>query len=432
MLYQNQIITCSIDNFGSSGEGVGTFEGRRVFIEGALPGETVTAKMTLIKKTYAKGVATQVLTASPERVIAPCPYYDRCGGCQLMHLNYPAQLEMKRRRVKDALERIGGFQNSHVEQVVPSPRDFSYRNKIQLPVQGPRIGLYERGTHELVDIEHCLIHSDLGESVYRPIRSLFRELEFDQGCEIRHILVKSAVHTGQVLVVVVTEGPPSSKLQKFADRLLGALPAVKGVVHNLNKKGSNVVLGDHYQTLAGQNFVRDEICGMLFHVSPASFFQVNPFQAEALYRHVLGLIAPGLTVVDAYCGVGTLSLLASKKARRVIGIEVVPDAIEDAKRNAELNGVKNVDFHCLPVEKALQELRQGDVVILNPPRKGCAPKVISTLLSRRPQSIIYVSCDPATLARDLSLLEGYRLLSVQPFDMFPQTAHVETVALLQP
>jgi len=435
MLELHQIICLSIDNLGSSGEGVGSYHGLRVFVDGALPGENVEAEVTTVKKTYAKGVLKTILTPSPDRVSPPCPYFDRCGGCQLMHLSYEAQLRLKQQRVIDAFKRIGGFKGIIVNPCIPSPEPFGYRNKIQLPVQGDplKIGLYERRSHELVDIDACLIHCQLGESIFQHVRQLLKKSTIIPYCsqsgrgELRHVLIKSAVNRGQALVVFVTNGKASPALKARAKALYDKLDTVKGVVQNINRSRSNVILGKHYQTLEGEGTIEETICDLKFTVSPASFFQVNVHQAESLYQHVTQAAQSARFVIDAYCGVGTLSLLLSAQAEKVIGIESVPEAIQDAQKNAAANGITNAEFFCQPVEKALDTLSQGDVVILNPPRKGCAPEVIDAIHQER---VIYVSCDPATCARDLSRLKGYTINSIQPFDMFPQTAHVETVVVI--
>ena len=425
MLSKNQIIILRIDNLGSSGEGVGSHEGFRVFVDGALPEETVEVKISLAKKTYAKGIIQNIIESSPHRVQAPCIYYDRCGGCQLMHLDYQTQLETKRQRVIDAFERIGGFKNISVNSCIASPNEFSYRNKIQLPVQeGLKIGLYEKGSHNLVDIEKCLIHCELGESVFHHVRRLLKGNE-----DLRHVLIKSAVKRQEALVVLVTNGKATKGLITLAKRLYSDCVPVKGVVQNINRGQNNVILGKEYRTLIGSDSIEEVIGGLTFKVSPASFFQVNANQAENLYQHAIesAQITEDDTVIDAYCGVGTLSCLMAHKAKRVIGIECVPEAIQDAQGNAKRNKITNTEFICKPVEKALKTMQQGSIVILNPPRKGCEPKVIKALIRSRPKRIIYVSCDPATCARDLKLLEEFQIDSVQPFDMFPQTAHVETV-----
>ena len=422
-------IALSIDNLGINGEGVGRFQGFTLFVEGALPGETVHAAIQETRTTFARAEVVQVITASPHRVKPPCPLFSRCGGCQLMHLAYPQQLEAKRKRVVDALERIGKLK-SEVLPCLSSPQPLGYRNKIQLPV-GPnnQLGLYSRNTHNLVEIEQCLIHCPLGEKVLHHIQQILKT--FPPLTDLKHILIKTAVNTEEVLVVLVTKG--RSVPSNLAEQIQAA-PGVKGVIQNINPLEKNVILGREFRTLVGEGSIEETLCGLYFKVSPASFFQVNPAQAEALYQKVVELaqLTGKETVLDSYCGVGTLALICAKGAKEVIGIESVSEAIADAKENAQRNQIKNARFICGKAEEKISLLSTIDVAIVNPPRKGCDLVFLEKMAEKRPQRIIYVSCDPATLARDLQILtqKGYRLETVQPFDMFPQTMHVECVAAL--
>ncbi|MBP9842159.1 MAG: 23S rRNA (uracil(1939)-C(5))-methyltransferase RlmD [Simkaniaceae bacterium] len=417
-----------IDRLGINGEGVGTHEGYRVFIDGALPGETVKATLHLKKKSYAKGVATEILQSAPERVSPICPVFGTCGGCQLMHLKYEAQLQMKRQLVVDALERIGKLKGVTVNPCLSSPKELHYRNKIQLPVtQNKAMGLYEKGSHRIVEIEKCFIHTEIGEAAFCKVKEALQKQSIPD--KLRHVLIKSAVHTGEVLIIFVTEEAPSVGLTKLAHSLIGG--SIRGVIHNKNQESGNRILGPHFITLAGYPTITEVISGLKFKVSPASFFQVNPFQAPFLYQIALdGASLQGTEVVwDAFCGVGTLALLFAKKAKQVIGTEVVHEAILDAWENSERNGIQNVYFETALAENYCKKLPLIDIALLNPPRKGCEPALIEHLIAKEVKRVIYVSCDPATLARDLALLTagGYQVSSVQPVDMFPQTSHVETV-----
>jgi len=427
--------TVLIEKLGIYGEGIARIDGYTVFVDGALPGETVEIEWTERKKTYGRASLKKLVAPSPERVIPPCPVFGKCGGCQLMHLSYEKQLEFKRERVVDAFERIGKLGPIPIEPCFPSPSQLSYRNKIQLPVNlNPlQIGLYAQNSHRLIDIDHCYIHCTAGEKIYSAIRSILSHTPFPDS--LRHILIKTAVHTNQILVILVTPDSPSAALVSIAKRILDSMEEVKGVVHNLNRKTGNIILGPTFQTLAGEGAIEEKICGLIFRVSPASFFQVNPYQVENLYRKVEELAALDGTqrLLDAYCGVGTLSLILSGKAKETIGVECVPEAIRDAETNARRNGITNAKFVCDTAERFVPSLKGIDVALLNPPRKGCEPEVLQKLAGLRPSKIIYVSCDPATLARDLSFLskEGFKVKGAFPFDLFPQTAHVETVALIE-
>lgn len=431
----------TIERLGINGEGVGYLEGYTVFVEGALPGEVVEVEFYERRKSFGRAKISTILQASPDRVTPPCPLFGRCGGCQLMHLAYPQQLEAKRRRVADALARIGKFTDCEVLPCVASPQPLNYRNKIQLPIfsdqETLKLGLYAKNSHDLIEIERCLIHCDLGEMAFQNVQKILKSSQlpaYDSSTGkglLRHVLIKTAVHTQQVLVILVaTEALPTS----LAEQILASMPEIKGVVQNLNTASGNAILGPHFTTLVGEGSIEEVICGLNFKVSPASFFQVNPAQAEQLYQKAIEFAALNgkERVLDAYCGVGTLSLILSKNAQEVIGVECVQDAIEDAKENAIKNQIENVSFICAPAEVFISSLGKVDVAVLNPPRKGCEPNFLERLQALKPKRIVYISCDPATLARDLHYLSlhGYHLTQVQPFDMFPQTAHVETIACL--
>ncbi|MCB1136970.1 MAG: 23S rRNA (uracil(1939)-C(5))-methyltransferase RlmD [Chlamydiia bacterium] len=440
---QGQRIQFEVHGLGSSGEGIGRFHGLTVFVEGALPGEEVEAEVQLSKKSYARARLLRVIRPSEQRVEPPCPFYERCGGCQIMHMSYAEQLRLKRQRIVDALTRIGRLADVDVAEVRPSPSPVAYRNKIQLPVvtgaDGTVMGLYARQSNDLVPIDACLIHCPLGEQVFAALQRLLPDsglVAYDKRSgkgELRHVLIKTALATQQVLIVLVGAHQPSPALQELASALIRQ-PGVKGVVHNLNPRRDNVILGREYLCLAGEDGMEEELNGLRFEVAPASFFQVNPPQAEQLYAYAIATaqLQSGDRVIDAYCGVGTLTLHAAQKAGTVVGVELVPQAIENAKRNAARNGLANCTFYCGAVEDLLAELEPSDALFLNPPRKGCAPEVLEAIAQHQPLRVVYVSCDPATLARDVALLvaEGYKIEAVQPFDMFPQTMHVETVLTL--
>ena len=427
----------SVDRLGVSGEGVGQVDGYTVFVLGALPKERVRAKLVERRRRFGRAEVLEFLSRSPKRVESVCPLFGKCGGCQLMHLEYGEQLLAKRQRVVDALERIGKFSGVEVAACTESPSPLHYRNKIQLPVcsgKEMRLGLYARGTHDVVEIERCFIHCELGERAFQVVVDLLKGAQWEPGV-LRHVLIKTAVNTNQVLVVLVTRESKVAGLTELANQMMAALDKIKGVVHHVNPRSDNVVLSGEFVTLVGEGAIEERLDGFVFKVSPASFFQVNTAQAERLYRRAVELA--GLTgsevVLDAYCGVGTLSLFFARKAKEVIGVECVLEAIADAKENAKKNGVVNVSFFCAKAEVFLEQMKAVDVALLNPPRKGCDPAVLEALIALKPKGIVYISCDPATLARDVALLceGGYSLDCVEPFDMFPQTAHVETLVCLK-
>ncbi len=436
-----QTIDLSIETLGTHGEGIGHWQGYIIYVEGALPKETVRVVLYETKKNYGRARIVERLTTSPHRVHPPCPVFGRCGGCQIMHLDYSQQLALKRQRIIDALDRAGI--KIDVLPCEPSPSALSYRNKIQLPCASGtstiHLGLYALGTHDVVEIERCYVHCELGERAFHHVKKLLAassltsyNAQTGKG-ELKYLLIKTAVNTEQVLVTLVThtEGAIS---QALAQEILDGSPEIQGVVQNINPAPGNVILGKEFRTLVGKSAIEETLSGLTFKVSSASFFQVNPAQAEKLYQKALQYcdLKGDETVLDAYCGVGTLSLILSKQAKSVIGVECVPEAINDAKENAQRNGITNTQFFCAQAEDFLPTLRNIDIATLNPPRKGCEAKFLEGLALLAPKRIVYISCDPTTLARDLAILhtKGYQIDTVQPFDMFPQTVHVESLVLL--
>lgn len=442
----HQLFDITIDDLGVAGEGVGHLDGFTIFIDGALPGEHVEAELFQSKRHFGRAHLRAIHQASLQRVAPPCPLFDRCGGCQLMHLAYSEQLEFKRSRVIRALRHIAKVAEPNVAPCLASPSELFYRNKIQLlACKDSRgeiaLGLYARGSHNIVEVDKCYIHCPSGEELFQHIRAILKEMRITPydavagSGELRHLLIKTAMRTNSSLVVLVTGGPASAELKRAAEEMMRRVPAVKGIVHNINRACNNVILGTEYHQLCGHPSIDEEVCGLHFKISAASFFQVNPLQAENLYRKALEFAAlkPGDSALDAYCGVGTLSLLIAQQCKGVVGIESVPEAVKDASENSHTNGIGNATFVCADTEEYLKAATQAfDVVFLNPPRKGCEASVLEALGGIKPRQIIYISCDPATLARDIALLcnRGFQLDRVQPYDMFPQTAHVECVAAL--
>ncbi len=430
---------CIVDirSIGSGGEGVGTFDGLVCFIEGALPGETVRACVTLLKKSYFKATLLEILKPSSDRVQPICPVFGKCGGCQIMHLSYEAQLNYKKQHVEETLKRIGGFQSLPISSCVASPDPLYYRNKIQLPVLYKNnawiMGLYARGSHDIIPVKKCFIHSAVGEKVFAAANSLLKLMPAPHRGKIRHLLLRTAVHEQKVLVVIITTGIEKSWLREFAEKLMEAESLVHGVIENINTRADNVILGTRYETIKGVSTIEETLLGLKFRLSPHAFFQVNTAQVEQLYKAVMEMaeLTGQEIVVDAYCGVGTMALIAASRAKKVIGIEYVADAIEDARHNAIRNQIANAVFEVGAAEKRIASIDKMDVVILNPPRKGCAEELLQELIRKKPSRVVYVSCNPATLSRDLQQLsKTYRIEEIIPFDMFPQTSRVETVVKL--
>ena len=435
-------IRLEIQSFGSSGEGVGKHNGFTIFVDGALPGEIALIELIECKKNYAIGKLIFIEKTSPFRQKPICPLFGTCGGCQTMHLQYAHQLLMKKQKVIDALQRIGKIDPNLVADCEPSVKDLYYRNKIQLPVnQSLNLGLYKKGSHDIIEVEKCFIHCAIGENVFQKIKTLLKNFELSaynpitKKGNIRHILIKSSLHSQKALVVIVTKQNNSTCLQPLAEAIMKNCPEVAGVIQNIHGEKENVILGKTYKCLKGEEKIFENLLGLQFSISAASFFQVNPKQAEKLYQKALEISQVSSTdrVLDAYCGVGTMSLIFAKKAKHVVGVEVVSQAIEDAKENAKINQIANVEFICQESENIIQKIKNIDLCIVNPPRKGCELKFLQGLVKLSPKKIIYISCEPATLARDLAILSelGFATKEIYPFDMFPQTAHVETIAKLE-
>lgn len=454
----NGIYEADVIGLSHEGEGVGRVEGYTLFIHGALPGERVRVRVSELKKQYGRADLLRVLEASPDRISPACPIYERCGGCQLQHMSYDAQLRWKRQMVVDQLERIGKLRvaaaDGEEQGVVVHPTlgmqdAWRYRNKVQVPIgeqEGGLVGgFYMRESHTIVEMEQCLLQHEASDATVGRVKAIARELGvtgYDpvrhEGL-LRHVVVKHAAATGETMVVLVLNGDTLPREAEWVARLREAVPGLVSLCLNVNPERTSQVFGETTRVLWGREVLYDAIGTTRFAISARSFYQVNPVQTEALYATALRYA--GLTgresVVDAYCGIGTISLFLAPHAREVYGVELVPEAVDDARANAELNGIRNVRFACGKAEEVLPAWReQGgacDVVVVDPPRKGCDSRLLETIHALRPPRVVYVSCNPATLARDLRVLEdgGYRTVEVQPVDMFPWTAHVECVIGLQ-
>ena len=427
-----------IHGLGASGEGVGKLDGLTVFVEGALPGEEVLAEIVTRKKNYAVARLVEVVKKSSERVEPFCPLYKDCGGCQLQHLSYPAQLKWKRQQVVDAVERIGKLGGVEIFDTLGMENPLRYRNKMQFPVgKGLQIGCYARGSHKIIDAPACMIQNAGNDKILTAVRNVAKKFNlqpYDEDTHkgfLRHVMGRVGVD-GELMIVLVTATKNFPNEKNFVRALRNELPEVTSIQQNVQTYHNNVILGRDTKVLFGKPTIHDKIGGLKFNISARSFFQVNTAQAEVLYKIARDFAnLRGLeSVIDAYCGTGTISLFVAKKARKVIGVEVVSSAVADAKKNARENNIRNAEFIVGDVVKVLPKISDADVVIVDPPRAGCDKKVLETFAAMRPDKIIYVSCNPATLARDLNILDalGYRTKKIQPVDMFPFTSHVESVA----
>lgn len=445
---QGDNIIMNISGLGSSGEGVGKYEGFTVFVKGALPEEEVRVQIALVKKSYAVGKLLEIVKASSERVKPECPVYKECGGCQLQHLSYAGQLICKRQQVQDALTRIGHL-DLEVLPVLGAAMPWNYRNKMQFPAamnaEGVlNIGCYATATHSVVDTETCMISKEANNAIMKTVRTWMKHYNISAYDEktgkglVRHVMGRVGVHSGEVMAVIITSGYDLPHRAVLIEWLKRYVPGLVSVVQNINKKQTNVVMGSKTRVLYGAETIKDNLGALAFNISAQSFFQVNSEQAEKLYNKALEFAAltGNETVVDVYCGTGTISLYLARHAKKVYGIEIVAPAIENAKRNAEENGSQDAEFMLGDAAVELPKLLAGgvrpDVVIVDPPRAGCEEKVLAAISEVQPERVVYVSCNPASLARDLAFMEqhGYKTLIAQPVDMFPMTSHVECVTLL--
>lgn len=503
---KNEETVIDIIGMNHDGEGVGRANGYTLFVQGALPGETVRVRVMKTKKQYGYAKLLEIVKASPDRVSAPCPIYDQCGGCQIQHMSYAGQLAWKRQLVVDNLQRIGklnvmvgdadaqgdeeanlnrlseenvdqaaelaiseeqgngsnrirlrleGVMNEEAAaqgiRVLPTmgmDEPWRYRNKAQVPIgvtEGGLVGgFYAKGSHRIIDMETCLIQHEHNDEVVAKVKEIGSHLGISAYNEetgrglLRHVVVKKAFRTGEMMLVLVTNGRDIPHKDEWIGSIREVIPHVASICQNVNKKQTNVIFGDETRVLWGRDVIYDYIGDVQFAISPRSFYQVNPVQTEVLYGKTVEYagLSGKETVIDAYCGIGTISLFLAQHADQVYGVEIVPEAIEDARSNAMLNEMKNVKFEVGASEDVIPRWKEqgieADVIVVDPPRKGCDPRLLDTILEMKPERVVYVSCNPSTLARDLRVLEdgGYRTVEVTPVDMFPHTVHVESVAML--
>lgn len=452
LIEKNKEYILDIVSQGYEGEGIAKINDTfPIFIEGALKGERVNVRIVKSKKNFAYGKLLEVIEPSLERCEAKCSIHKRCGGCKLQYSTYKEQLNFKFERVKDCITKIGKLDESIVQFPLGMDEPWRYRNKVQLPigmVNGElKIGFFAPRSHEIIDMETCLIQDEIADKVVGITRTWIKKNnikpynidgKYDETGILRHIMIRRGFTTNEVMVVLVTNGSKLPNKDEFISLITENIPGIKSIVQNINSKPTNVILGQECITLWGESTISDYIGEFKFNISPLSFFQVNPVQTEVLYNKALeyaGLTGDE-TVFDAYCGTGTITLFLSQKAKKVYGVEIIPQAIENANINAKENNVNNVEFFVGESEVVIPDLInkgiKADVVVVDPPRKGCDVKLLNAITNIDAKKIVYVSCDPSTLARDLAILEGngYKTVRVQPVDMFPHTAHIENVALL--
>ena len=442
-LEKGSIYTAVIDGYSSEGLGIARVNGAVVFVPHAVRGEEIDLRITKVMKTSCAGEIVKIHDPSPERMEPECPYAGKCGGCAYRHLTYPEELWAKRQRVQDALTRIGGLDLT-VEEILGAKNPEHYRNKSQYPVGADgSIGFFQARTHKVVPIRRCLIQTEAADRTAQAVGEWMRRYKISAYDEttgkglVRHVCVR-VNRKGESLCCVVVNGNKVPREPELAAYVTAAVPHTVGVLLNSNTRRGNVILGDKYRTLFGRNYLMDTLCGLEFKLSMPSFYQVNRDQAEVLYGKALEFagLTGNETVLDLYCGIGTITLCLAKAAKRVIGAEIVPPAIRDAKENALRNHIENAEFFCGDAADIAAKLESDglrpDVVTVDPPRKGLAPEVIASVAAMGPEKVVYVSCDPATLGRDVKIFRefGYEAKRAAAVDMFPGTAHVETVVLL--
>ena len=446
---KNDLVTLEIEDCGIDGEGIGKADGFTVFVKDAVIGDTVTAKIIKAKKNYGYGRLMEVLKPSPYRVEPKCEFARQCGGCQLQALSYDQQLVFKTNKVKGHLERIGGFTDIPMEPIIGMDELFHYRNKAQFPVgrnkEGKIVtGFYAGRTHNIIENRDCALGVAENKEVLDRVIAHMEKYEIEPYNEatgkglVRHVLIRYGYFTKEVMVCLILNGNKIPK-EELLVKSLCEIPGMTSITINVNKKRSNVILGEEICLLWGQEYITDRIGDISYQISPLSFYQVNPMQTQKLYAKALEYadLHGQETVWDLYCGIGTISLFLAQKAKFVRGVEIVPAAIENAKENAKLNGLENTEFFVGKAEEVLpREYKKNgvyaDVIVVDPPRKGCDETLLETMIEMNPERIVYVSCDSATLARDLKYLceRGYELRKVCPVDQFGMTVHVETVVLL--
>jgi 23S rRNA (uracil1939-C5)-methyltransferase len=443
---KNEFIDVEFEDLTHDGAGVAKVDGYPLFVAGGLPGEKGKIKVTKVGKGYGFGRLIELYEKSPYRVDPECSIYKECGGCQLQHLSYEGQLKAKEKQVRDVLSRIGKLDQITVHPVLGMEKPWHYRNKSQVPVgeqEGGLVGgFYQQRTHKIIDMKTCLIQQQKNDEVVGIIKEIcarYGVRAYDEARHkglLRHIMVRHGLVTGEVMVVLVTRTNDLPHKKQLVAEIVERIAGVKSIILNVNSKTTNVIMGDETHVLWGSEVIYDLIGEIKFAISARSFYQVNPEQTHVLYDKALEYaeLTGEETVIDAYCGIGTITLFLAQKAKRVYGVEIVPEAIEDAKRNAELNGIVNAEFSVGEAETVIPGWYKAgitaDVLVVDPPRKGCDEALLQTIIKMKPKKVVYVSCNPATLARDLRILEdgGYQTVEVQPVDMFPQTTHVECVA----
>ncbi|MEB8127958.1 23S rRNA (uracil(1939)-C(5))-methyltransferase RlmD [Staphylococcus succinus] len=446
VIEKNEVREGQVIDLTHEGHGVVKLDRYPIFIPNALINETIEYKVIKVKKNFAIGKLIDIKAKSEERVEPPCVYYYKCGGCQLQHMTYQAQLNMKKEQVINLFQRKAGFKDTVIHDTVGMDNPWYYRNKSQIPVgkndeQNVIMGYYRQRSHQIIDMDECLIQDNIHQDVMNKIKLWFNELNVSTYNEhkkqglMRHVVIRTGHHSGELMVVFVTNGKKFKQSAIMVEKLLTAFPNIVSIKHNINDTHSNVIMGQTSHTLYGKDEIQDTLSDVTFKINDQSFYQINSVQTEKLYQKAIDYaeLQGEETVLDTYCGIGTIGLYMAPKAKHVYGVEIVAEAIADAQQNATLNQFENTTFVCGKAEEVILKWKadgiKPDVVMVDPPRKGCDESFLDTLLELNPRKIVYISCNPSTQQRDAQqLATQYKLTQITPVDMFPHTTHVETVA----
>ncbi|WP_367009224.1 23S rRNA (uracil(1939)-C(5))-methyltransferase RlmD [Staphylococcus capitis subsp. urealyticus] len=448
-LKKNEVHTGKVIDLTHEGHGVVKIDRYPVFVPNALIEEEIEYKLIKVKKNFAIGKLLEVKNKSKDRVEPPCVYYYKCGGCQLQHMTYQAQLNMKKEQVVNLFHRKGPFEDTPIQPTLGMEQPWRYRNKSQIPVGKDKdnkaiMGFYRQRSHDIIDMDSCLIQDEQHQNIMNYVKQWFNELNmsiYDEKNKrglMRHLVIRTGYHTDEIMVIFVTNGKKFKNANVLVQKLISEFPNITSIKQNINDTHSNVIMGPQSVTLYGEDKIVDELSEVTFNISDQSFYQINSAQTEKLYQRAIDYaqLTGEEIVLDTYCGIGTIGLYMAPQARHVYGVEVVPSAIKDAQENATKNQLNNTTFECGKAEDVILEWKaQGikpDVVMVDPPRKGCDETFIKKLLKLNPKRIVYISCNPSTQQRDAQLLsDNYHLVEITPVDMFPQTTHIETVALFE-
>lgn len=446
---KNEIIDITITDFSVEGSGIGHYQGFAVFVPLSVPQDKLQVKIIKVTKNYAFGKIEKITTPSPYRVEPDCPVFAKCGGCGFRHIKYEQELQFKEKRVSDALQRIAGIEEAHINPIAGSDSRNRYRNKCLLPIGQDtkvEIGFYAPHSHRIIDCSDCLLQPKEFSQLTEKLREFIEKYKisiYDESTHtglLRKFFLRKGEVTGEIMVCIVINGSSFPREKEFAEFFTGCDPNIKSIIVNSNTQKTNVALGKKNRVIYGKESIDDILCGLQFSISPLSFYQVNHNQAQRLYEKAgeYAQLTNEDTLLDLYCGTGTIGLSLAKKVRQLIGVEIIPEAVENAKNNALINNIENAVFYCSDTGNTddciISSLKQKqiDVIIVDPPRKGCSPETLDLIADISPKRLVYISCNPATLARDIKILmaNGFFLSEVSPFDLFPATTHVECVCLM--